>query len=226
MSIELAIGIDIGGTRTKFGLVDMGLGAVIDTLIVQTEKKVAKVFIEQIGVAVDKFKMIAAKRQQSIKGIGIGIPGFTEVNGVVVTTYGFLEFMENYAIKNIIEEKFSLPCLIDNDARVVSLGEALYGKGKGLNRVLTLTLGTGVGFGFVVNGKFTEPQPLAHMGGHMKITDNGSECYCGKTGCLESLISSTGIIALANKNTQVDSESVEAVFFQFPKPLISVILFH
>jgi glucokinase len=212
MKNNLAIGIDIGGTRTKFGLVDLNTGEVIDTLILPTVKKDAALFLEQIGMAVEKFKAIATK-EKPIAGIGIGIPGFTQEDGVVTTTYGFLEFMENYPVKQIIEEQFSLTCLIDNDARVVALGEALYGKGKDYKRVLTLTLGTGVGFGLVVNGKFTEPLPMAHMGGHMKITDAGGECYCGKTGCLEALVSSTGIIQLAKDNKLLDVElSAEAIF--------------
>ncbi len=213
MANKLAIGIDIGGTRTKFGLVDLEQGVVIDTLIVPTEKKDATIFLEKIGLAVGQFREVAAQLKKEIVGIGMGIPGFTTANGVVTTTWGFLDFMENYPVQSIIENAFSLPCRIDNDARIVSLGEALYGKGKGFKRVLTLTLGTGVGFGFVVDGHFTEPLPLAHMGGHMKITDNGEPCYCGKTGCLEGLVSSTGIINLAKKRSGLTIElSAESIF--------------
>lgn len=176
---NLVIGVDIGGTRTKSGLVNINTGEVLFNIVQPTEKKDGAIFLKQIGSVINQFKELAAKSGEKISGIGIGIPGFIEENGVVTTTYGFLEFMENYPGKNIIEKEFLLPCLIDNDARIVSLGEALYGKGKGFKRVLTLTLGTGVGFGFVVNGRFTEPQPLAHMGGHIKITEEGTECYCG-----------------------------------------------
>ncbi len=208
-----AIGIDIGGTRTKFGLVDLDDGRVIKTLVLPTEKKDAGIFLEQVGIAIEQFRVIAEEGNNQIAGIGIGIPGFTTEDGIVTTTYGFLDFMENYPIKKIIEDKFSLPCLIDNDARVVSLGEAIYGKGKGYERVLTLTLGTGVGFGLVANGKFTEPLALAHMGGHMKITDAGGDCYCGKRGCLEALVSSSGIIALAKNKLGLAGElSPEEIF--------------
>ncbi len=129
------------------------------------------------------------------------------------TTYGFLEFMKNYPLKKIIENLFFLECCIDNDARVVSMGEARYGQGKGYSRVLTLTLGTGVGFGFVVDRKFPDALPLSHMGGHISITGSGGDCYCGKTGCLEALVSSGGIINLGKDIQDIGQDlSAEIIF--------------
>lgn len=209
---DLIIGVDIGGTRTKYGLVNIAAGEVIETIVQPTEKKDAQRFIDSIGAAIKHFAHYSAKSSGRVTGIGIGVPGFTGEEGVVVTTYGFLEFMENYPLKFIIEKQFSVPCLIDNDARIVALGEALYGKGKGYRRVLTLTLGTGVGFGFVVNGKFPDALPLSHMGGNITITNEGGKCYCGKTGCLEALVSSTGIENLAKNNGFEGKLSVENIF--------------
>jgi glucokinase len=88
---------------------------------------------------------------------------------------------------------------LDNDARVVALGEALYGAGKNEDRVLVMTLGTGLGIGFVAAGKLNEPQPYAHMAGHISITDAETDCYCGRDGCLESLVSGTGLCVAAEK---------------------------
>lgn len=212
MSHTLTIGVDIGGTRTKYGLVNTRTGEVLHSVVQPTEKKDANIFLQQVSDVVKKFKTFAAQAGIQIAGIGFGVPGFINENGIVETTYGFLEFMESYPMKSIIEKEYSLPCFLDNDARTVSLGEALYGKGKNYKRVLTLTLGTGVGFGFVVNGRFTEPLPLAHMGGHIKITDDGATCYCGKKGCLEALVSSAGIIDLAVRNNFNGGSSVEAIF--------------
>jgi glucokinase len=120
-------------------------------------------------------------------------------NGIVDSTYGFLEFMEDYPLVEIMEGKFGLPCRADNDARIVALGEALYGEGRNAKRMLMLTLGTGLGLGFTVDGKLPESLPYAHMGGHMTITQNDVTCYCGKTGCLESLVSATGIVDAARR---------------------------
>lgn len=212
MNDALTIGVDIGGTRTKYGLVNTLTGDVLHSIVQPTEKKDAEIFLQQVTHVVKKFKTVAAKTGSDITGIGFGVPGFINEDGIVATTYGFLEFMERYPMKDIIERKFAIPCFLDNDARTVSLGEALYGKGKNYKRVLTLTLGTGVGFGFVVSGSFTEPLPFAHMGGHIKITDDDETCYCGKKGCLEALVSSTGILNLAKRHKFDGALTVENIF--------------
>ncbi|WPP50541.1 ROK family protein [Catalinimonas niigatensis] len=191
--LKLAIGIDIGGTRTKIGLVDLLKGEVLETLIAPTEKTDALQFLAHIGSATDTFKKKASALGAIIRGIGVGVPSFVFDNGLVDSTYGFLEFMEDYPLVSLIEERCSLPCRADNDARAVALGEALYGKGKGYSRVLVLTLGTGLGLGFTVDRKFQDKLPYAHMGGHMRIGSKGISCYCGKQDCLESLVSGTGL---------------------------------
>lgn len=193
----LAIGIDIGGTRTKIGLVDLETGQVEAMLIMPTETKDGDQFLQLTGEAIRQLKDKAALTQTILLGVGIGVPGFVFADGMVDSTYGFLEFMEDYPLADYIQQQHDLPCLLDNDARVVALGEAIYGKGKGFSRVLVLTLGTGLGIGFIINGKLDGPLPFAHMGGHITITTNDMVCYCGKTGCLESLVSGAGIGRIA-----------------------------
>ena len=212
MDSQLIIGVDIGGTRTKYGLVNIATGEVLQSLVQPTEKKDAQAFLQQVESVINEFRRLAEKGGNKLEGIGIGVPGFTTEQGAVLTTYGFLEFMENYPLKLLIEQAFGLPCLIENDAGIVALGEAIYGKGKGYKRVLVLTLGTGVGFGFLVNGKFTDAMPYSHMGGNITITDEGGECYCGKRGCLEALVSSTGITTLAIQHGFIGQPPAEAVF--------------
>ncbi len=102
MTNSLIIGVDIGGTRTKSGLVNIATGNVLHTIVQPTEKRNADVFIRQVERSISEFKAIAAKEKYSVNGIGFGIPGFTG-DGNVLTTYGFLEFMENYPlVKQII----------------------------------------------------------------------------------------------------------------------------
>lgn len=196
---KYSIGIDIGGTRTKIGLVDIQEGRVVRTIISATETKSGDAFLTGIQLAVDEFKTITAAENATILGIGFGIPGFVFQDGMVDSTYGFLEFMEDYPLKSLIEDAYQIPCRLDNDARVVALGEALYGAGKSYNRVLVLTLGTGLGVGFTVAGKLNEPLPYAHMAGHISIAKNDVVCYCGKTGCLEAMVSATGLCDAAEK---------------------------
>ena len=95
--------------------------------------------------------------------------------------------------------RLSLPCRIDNDARVVALGEQRYGAARGKRRAIALTLGTGVGFGMVVDGRFTSANPVEHMAGHVTVRDSGERCYCGRFGCLETLASATGLVRAMEK---------------------------
>lgn len=196
---KLAIGIDIGGTRTKLGLVDIVKGEVLEMIISPTETKDSDKFLGIINSGIDQLKATAQKEQSPILGVGFGVTGFVFADGKVDSTYGFLEFMEDYPLSDYIQKHSSLACRADNDARVVALGEALYGIGKGQNRVLVLTLGTGLGLGFIANGKFETALPFAHMGGHISVGNTDFKCYCGKAGCLESLVSATGIIDSAKR---------------------------
>jgi len=197
---RLIIGIDIGGTRTKIGLVDLKAGEVIGLLVEPTEKESASLFESKIDAAIRELMARAKADNKKVEGIGFGVPSFVWADGTVDSTYGFLKFMEDYPLVKIIEEKFKIACRVDNDARTVALGEALFGQGKGYARMLMLTLGTGLGMGFTHQGKLPESLPYGHMGGHITITDNEVVCYCGKTGCLESLVSATGLLAAARRS--------------------------
>lgn len=168
-------------------------------LVTPTETKDGGRFLDYIGAAITQFKHQTADQQVNLAGVGIGVPGFVFANGVVDSTYGFLEFMEDYPLADHIRQQHDLPCLLDNDARVVPLGEAIYGRGKRLGRVLVLTLGTGLGLGFTINGKLDGSLPFVNMGGHITISDDKTVCYCGKTGCLESLVSASGICRIASR---------------------------
>ena len=214
---KYAIGIDIGGTRTKIGLVNITTGQVLDTRVSPTETNNARRFEQGIGDAIHDLKIKTDELDIGLSGVGIGVSSFVFADGTVDSTYGFMEFMEDYPLANIIQKQHNLPCRIDNDARLVALGEALYGEGRGVDRVLVLTLGTGLGIGFVVNQQLDGKLPCGHMGGHITIATNNITCYCGKTGCLESLVSASGIIEAAKrhnwqeKNPEV-SFSIESIF--------------
>jgi len=194
-----AIGIDIGGTRTKIGLVDLGSGRVDAMLVTPTETRDGERFLSGLGEAIQVFKDRVAARSGTLAGVGMGVPGFVFADGTVDSTYGFLEFMEDYPLARLMQDRYGLPCRLDNDARMVALGEAVYGKGRGYSRVLTLTLGTGLGLGFTIDGQLDGSLPYAHMGGHLTITTDDTVCYCGKTGCLESLVSGAGLTRLAGR---------------------------
>lgn len=189
----LAIGIDIGGTGTKFGIVDRD-GNVLFTGDISTKKHAeVSTFIDELYTAVSTI-IEKAGGIGRIKGIGVGAP-----NGNFYT--GTIEYAPNLPWKGIIpmakliEDKFNLPSTLTNDANAAAIGEMKYGAAKGMKDFVMITLGTGVGSGIVANGKLI----LGHDGfageiGHtIVIPDGRLHPGTGKRGPLESYASATGV---------------------------------
>jgi glucokinase len=189
----LAIGIDIGGTGTKFGVVDRD-GNVLFSGEIST-KKHAEVgtFIDEmynaLSVLIEKAGGVGR-----MKGIGVGAP-----NGNYYT--GTIEYAPNLPWKGVIpmsklmESKFKLPVTLTNDANAAAIGEAMYGAAKGMKDFIMITLGTGVGSGIVANGKLIYGHDgfAGELGHTIIIPDGRMHPGTGKKGSLESYASATGV---------------------------------
>lgn len=209
MDHQYAIGVDIGGTRTKAGLVDLDHGTILDTEIAPTIKDDSDRFLDSLETTCRRLLAKACIDSGQLAGIGIGVPGYV-VQGIVDSTWGFLTFMEDYPLAQRVEERLSMPCRVDNDARTVALGEAHYGAAVGGHRSITLTLGTGVGFGMVIDGAFSRDTPGDHMAGHITIRSTEERCYCGHSGCLEMLVSASGLVSAMNHKVQQEGTASAA----------------
>lgn len=207
-----AIGIDVGGTRTKTGLVELETMRVLSSRIARTDGRDEKRFLEflkaEISEMMEQQKPIPEDIPftERIAGVGISIGSYIfHDQGIVDTMDGFLNIPDHYPLKNLLERQLHVPCRIENDARVIGYAECRFGSGKGDHgRVLTLTLGTGVGVGFNVNKGFSDEEAYMHLAGHIKVRELGSEpvldrspCYCSVPGCLESTCSGTALQKLA-----------------------------
>jgi glucokinase len=189
----LAIGIDIGGTGTKFGVVDRD-GNVLFSGEIST-KKHAEVgtFIDELYSAVSVL-IEKAGGIGRMKGIGVGAP-----NGNYYT--GTIEYAPNLPWKGVIpmsklmESKFKLPVTLTNDANAAAIGEAMYGAAKGMKDFIMITLGTGVGSGIVANGKLIYGHDgfAGELGHTIIIPDGRMHPGTGKKGSLESYASATGV---------------------------------
>lgn len=186
---QIALGIDIGGTNTAFGLIDED-----GTLLFETSLPTKSFEIPEN--LVDTIHSILNERPdfQQIIGIGIGAP-----NGNVFT--GNIEFAPNLIWKGVVpivqlfKEKFGVPAVLANDANAAAIGEHLFGCAKDLKDFVTITLGTGLGSGIFINGELL----VGHNGfageyGHIRVIPNGRTCGCGRNGCLETYASSTGVV--------------------------------
>ncbi|HMX38079.1 MAG TPA: ROK family protein [Ferruginibacter sp.] len=190
---RFAVGIDIGGTTTKFGIVNDKGEILMQDRIPSNEHDIVEDFIEDLHRKL--MPMIEKAGQVSdFSGIGIGAP-----NGNIYT--GTIEYAPNLKWKGIIpladliEKKFALPTRLTNDANAAAMGEMMYGACKGMKHFITITLGTGVGSGIVIDGKIV----VGHDGfagelGHTIIRPGGRlHKSTGMRGSLESYASATGV---------------------------------
>jgi len=192
MNREVVLGIDIGGTYTKYGLVDQSGRIYMEDEISTRDHKVIEDFIVALHQHLDAH-IDNNKNEFNIKGIGIGAP-----NGNYYT--GSIEYPPNLVWKGkiefvkLMENEFGIPAVLTNDANAAALGEMLFGAAKGLNHFIMITLGTGLGSGLVVNGEIVYGSDgFAGELGHILAVENGRQCGCGKRGCLETYVSATGI---------------------------------
>ena len=199
MEKPYAIGIDMGGTTTKFGIVD-ARGAVLSQGAIKTDEPDIDKYMTDLKAGINVL-VNAVGGFDDIKGIGAGCP-----NGNFYT--GNIEFAPNLPWKGVVpfakllQDAFGIPAAITNDANAAAVGEMVYGAAKGMKNFIMITLGTGVGSGIVIDGKIV----YGHDGfagelGHVTMdrTENGRLCGCGRKGCLETYASATGVARTARE---------------------------
>lgn len=191
MTLKTAIGIDIGGTSIKAGLVSED-GNILKELQVDTKSDSAKSVLNQLTTIVDKLW-----RDDTI-GTGIGSPGIIDPSTNQVIEFGFnIQDWRKTKITAQLEKKYPQGLFrADNDANCAALGEAWIGAGTDVNSFMLITLGTGVGGAYVVN-KEVQHGAYAEAGevGHMIHIPWGRQCNCGQEGCIEQYISASALKA-------------------------------
>jgi glucokinase len=190
MNKKAVLSIDIGGTNTKFGIVDFNGNILNQNVISTTHYPNINLFVDAILTKVREFNILS---RFNLTGIGIGAP-----NGNFYS--GSIEFAPNLLwegkipLAKMFTEKSGLPSILTNDANAAAIGEMKFGAAKNIKNFIFITLGTGVGSGIVVDGKLV----YGHDGfageiGHVIVFPNGRQCGCGRQGCLEMYASVRGI---------------------------------
>ncbi len=192
MAKEIAVGIDIGGTLTKVGLVDRE-GEFYGHTDFRTKK--FSDFASYLDKLSDVINDLTSKLDQEVevKGIGVGAPNANYFRGTIehaanLKWKGVVPFTEE------LKKKYDLPIYITNDANAAAIGEMIYGNAADMKDFMVITLGTGLGSGIVSNGELIYGHD-AQAGelGHVTIIPGGRVCGTGRRGCLEAYVSSTGI---------------------------------
>ena len=191
MEKKYVVGVDLGGTKIYTALVDLEGNIIkektVETLAQEGEKAVLGRLIETISYVID------GTDKSLIKSIGIGSPGPLDVKNGIIIESANLPF-KNFEIVKNIRETYDLPTYLDNDANVATLGEFMFGAGKGTENMVFITASTGIGGGAVLNGKlFRGSTGNALEVGHMTVATEGPRCGCGNLGCAEALGSGTAI---------------------------------
>jgi glucokinase len=182
--IKFAIGVDLGGTSIKLGIVT-NTGRLIKKISIRTEaNKGPKKVIDNI---ISGIKALTEKSKYKIEGIGIGCPGVVTPGKGIVEDPPNLSDWKKVNIGKIIFQEFKKPIFVDNDANAAAIGELTFGSGKKYKSFIMITLGTGVGGGIVMNKKIYHGDfGAAGEIGHISIDYKGPKCNCGSYGCIEA----------------------------------------
>ncbi|EEY34870.1 ROK family protein [Pseudoleptotrichia goodfellowii] len=197
------VGMDLGGTNTKIGLVDEG-GNIIFTTIVKTEsmegfektiERLSKILIEQVKGSNINY--------DDVKGVGLGVPG-PVVNERVVKLWANFPWPKEVDLAGEFEKHLNRKVKVDNDVNVITLGEMWKGAAQGYKHVLGLAIGTGIGGGIIVDTKLVSGKNGGGGEvGHTKVEKEGKLCGCGQNGCWEAYASATGLIREAKSRLTV-----------------------
>ncbi|SDA13964.1 glucokinase [Ruminococcus sp. YE71] len=202
------IGIDLGGTNIKAGVVSEEFEIVAKaTCKTNLPRPAEEICADMAKVALEAVKQAGLTLDQ-IEAVGIGTPGTANsADGVIEysNNLGFLDFHVVELMKTFIDK----PCYVENDANAAAYGEYVAGAAKGANNAVCITLGTGVGGGIIIDGKIYSGSNFAGAEiGHTVIDPNGPQCTCGRKGCFEVFSSATGLVNMTKAAMEEDKTSI------------------
>ena len=190
--IEVALGIDIGGTNTIFGFINKD-GVCLAEGSLKTQKHAdIEDYIDELFQIVET-KRNALSYKIDIKGIGIGAPNACYYTGTIEDAAN-LRWKGRIPFVSLVKKRMDVPVYMTNDANAAAMGEKVFGAARNMNNFIVITLGTGLGSGIFVNGDILHGHDgFAGEIGHMIVRKSGRECGCGRKGCLETYVSATGV---------------------------------
>ena len=201
------IGIDVGGTNVKAGIVDGDGKIVIKSSIPTSSDKDYKKIVREVSEKIRELAESALVEWEEIAGVGIGCPG------IITSEMGVVDYTCNLGWNKVpLAAEFTAnldkPAFVSNDANVAALGEAMFGTGRDYHDVIFVTLGTGVGGGVIIENKLFEGYKSkgAELG-HMVIEVGGEQCGCGRRGCMEAYCSATALIRDTKRAMENDRQS-------------------
>lgn len=205
--MQYYIGIDLGGTNTKIGILD-SRGNIIDSGFIKTDSNNMD---RTLNLIWEKAKELLKKSEVGIEyivGIGIGIPG-PVVNKSIVTFFSNFNWERNVNLKREFEKITNIETRIENDVNIIAQGEAIFGAAKNKSSSITVAIGTGIGGGIFVEGKLISGNSgVGGEIGHIKLEKNGKLCGCGQRGCFEAYASAKSLIKEAQERLKLNKNNM------------------
>ena len=209
MTQDFVVGIDVGGQTTKCGVVD-ARGTVLAQTVIRTDTYTdVEPYIAELAEALNRV-IKEAGAEGVVRGIGVGAPNgnyYTgDVENAVNITWGGSKTI--HFAKLLSEQMNGIPVSLTNDANAAAMGEMTYGAARGMKNFIMITLGTGVGSGIIINGEVVYGHDgfAGELGHTCAVRQNGRQCNCGKTGCLETYCSAIGVARTAREWLDMSDE--------------------
>jgi len=206
------IGIDLGGTNTKFGIVSED-GTLIHTSVCQTPPNAGRErLLGLLGSIAESCLEMARQRGIAPSGLGVATPGWVNpATGQVVYASDNIPGWTGTNIASELQRASGLSVAVENDANAVAVAEKYYGVAQGVDNFVCVTLGTGIGSGCYINGRLHYgAHYLANELGHIQIQNEGLPCSCGKHGCLEAYANAAALVRYAGEGVFASAEQIIA----------------
>ncbi len=210
------IGLDLGGTNIKAGLVDE-TGRVLAEISSPTQAGQGPDAV--VGRMLDLARQVAQQGSTSlaeVTAIGIGSPGPIDADNGIVLSAPNMPGWEDYPLRDRVQEATGRPSFLENDANAAAFGEFCFGAGKdpAIRHLIMLTLGTGVGGGIIIDGRIVHGgYGLAAEAGHLIVAPNGRRCACGQRGCLEAYASAGAVARQGIEAVQAGERTILAQIY-------------
>ena len=204
-----SIGVDIGGTNVKLGLVSPQGKVILRDTFSTRDHPGREALLRKLVTHLELLKKEAKFRRLKLAGVGIGAPGPIDVERGFVYFFPNIPGWKDTPLKKILEKRIHLPVRVDNDANVMAWAEFIFGAGKGCRNMIALTLGTGLGGGIVLEGQlFHGPHFSAAEIGHIVIDPNGPLCGCGNRGCVETFVGNSYFVRDVREHLEAGGKSI------------------
>ena len=232
--MDVAIGIDLGGTNIKYALISKKGDVFYESICPTCAENGRNAVIESIRFCISELVGIARTLHKNIIGAGIGTPGIID-NGLVLGGAENLPEWESLPLAGILSRGLDFSIFVDNDANLMCLGEVRFGEKENLEDVIFFTIGTGVGGAMILNGNlYGGHRNRGAELGHVIVNPKGAVCSCGNRGCLEAQASVTALIRDYKKlcgtkkisNIKIDGKYIVDKYLKNEKEAIAAMNIH